>query len=677
MRYMDTTGDARRASSSEVARTSATPASAQDQHRGGSVVERAGRALRNVARRARSFGGGGGKRPRWLRWARIVAIVAVSLFALYLVAANVILRTHLLRGWINKNENKMRVEYSSAWSPYPGHIIARDLSLRYQDSTVQMLIEVEHATLQINMYALTKRVFALSKLEAEGTTFKLRQKVESLEGNEGRVAAFPPIEGFADPPVEKKVKKPPIPDEDYKLWTVELADISASLREVWTMEYRYRGAGSLTGSFHLKPKRQLWIRPSVMITHGGLLSLGDRELVRGIEGSIEAHIDAFDVREREGTEVLRHLSGRIHQHGQLASLGSVGATYFPKGSSVSIDEGTGPLKIDIDLEHGVVQPGSRVTFHTDAAVVKAPPVSLRSDVDFMVEVATDSAPEPHPSIVAEMTIEHGTGSPALDVRGVKLRIDTGNADFAAPFELARLTASVTSARAGDLSGLQELAPEKMTLEGGAVTAAARADYRRGALEGRVDLTLDKARATMEPFAIVSSGKIWTNVVSEDVEKAIAFPGAGVDLRDMGVKLMQGHAEGLWLKARAEKTNIVTSAGSADSDIAIDSGPGDRTMKLFTRIASLPDVAADVTAGTQLAASLHFRVRPKDISLTVQRAKNGALEGRGRIRKRVGPPTGAFLLSVGPVVAGLEIHDSKVSVHPLAGGGWLDEKLQIR
>jgi hypothetical protein len=61
---------------------------------------------------------------------------------------------------------------------------------------------------------------------------------------------------------------------------------------------------------------------------------------------------------------------------------------------------------------------------------------------------------------------------------------------------------------------------------------------------------------------------------------------------------------------------------------------------------------------------------------VLRVKNGALDARGRVRKRPNVPvTGAFLLSVGPFHTGLDIHDGKVSVAPLAGGAWLDEALE--
>lgn len=606
----------------------------------------------------------------------MVLYVVVGSYLLYLVGANVILRTHLLRGWLSTDENKMKVEYASAWSAYPGHVRVHGLWVRYQDSNIQMLIRLEHATLRFAPLAATRKVVRIDKLTAEGTTFLMRHKVERLEGNEGRVKAFPPIEGFPDPPVEKKVPKPPIPDDQYDLWTIELADVTASVHEVWTMEYRYRGDGKLTGGFHLMPKRELWVTPSVMLTNGGVLSLGERDLIRGGEGRFEAQIDPFDTREPKGVEVLRHLTARVRQRGELASLGAVSDTYLPPDSPVHLEGGTGPIAIDIDVEHGVVQPTSRVTFTTGEAVVKAPPVTLKSDARLVAHVETTGE---RPALVAELTIGHARVTPAADIRGVRAVLDLGNADLTAPFEIARLTGSFDNAHFPDLRAWQPIAPEEMTFDGGSLDMAARADYRRGALDGRFDATIGQGRMTVGPFSMVCSGKVFTDVASDDVARSVSFPGAGLELKDIGLRLQGGHTDGLWLRSRLTGAKMVTSgAAGFDSAIAAESGPGDKTVELFTRMASLPDVTADVASGTKLDASLHLHVVPGELTVQVVRAKNGALETRGRLtKKKEKPMTGAFLMSVGPVYAGLELHDGKVSVRPLVGGSWLDEKLQKR
>ena len=133
-----------------------------------------------------------------------------------------------------------------------------------------------------------------------------------------------------------------------------------------------------------------------------------------------------------------------------------------------------------------------------------------------------------------------------------------------------------------------------------------------------------------------------------------------------------------MRARFDRSIATTSGRSSfDTDIGVRSGPGARTLKLFTRMASLPDVAADAASGSELVASMHLQVRSGDLSLSVS-GKNGAMEGRGRIRKRAATgPSGAFLLSVGPFHAGLDLHDGETAVVPLAGGDWLEEKLRTR
>ena len=628
----------------------------------------ASRALAGAASRAASnLRRLGGRVPKWLR---IVAYALVGTFVVYLLAANVILRTHLLRGWIGTDETKLRLEYRSAWSLFPGHVELRDLSLRYQDSNVQMLILLDRASLKIDLFALIKRRLHIRKMTAENVTYRLRQKVETIVGQEERIGAFPPIDGYADPPVEQEVAKPPIPDDQYTLWTIDMPDVSASLREVWTMEFRYRGEGSVHGGFFIKPSREVWVLPAVMLTHDGLFSLGGRDLIRGGDARLDARIDRFDPRETPGIAVLRYLSAGLHQKGELV-LSSIATTYLPKGTPIEVTRGLGPVALDIGLERGVVQPSTRVTFHTADVLVSAPSLSLQTDLDLSAHVDAAS----HNAVVIETSAAHATGTP-VELRGARAMIELGSADLLAPFVIARASAALTSAHSADLAAWQPFAPEDTSFHGGGATLAARADYHGGALEGRVDLALDKARMTLGGVALATSGKAWTNVASADIHEAVTFPDSGVDLDGLAVRVAKASSSGLWMRARLASAKLsTTSPPSFETGIGVRGGPGDRTLELFTRLGSLPDVAADVASGAELAASLHLRVRPELVALTVTNAKNGALEVRGRAQKRPGSAlSGAFLMSVWPLRAGLALEGGDVTIVPLAGAGWLDEKL---
>jgi len=632
-------------------------------------------AARVAPARAPATGRGSFAWKRWATWA--LAAIAI-VYVLYLVAANVILRTGLLRGWLNVDENKMRLAYDSAWSLVPGRVEARGLSLRYQDNNLQMLLGLPRATVKIDLLALPSRTFRVSELTAEGATYRMRQKVESVAGQEERVRAFPPIEGFADPPIEHEVEEPPIPDAEYKLWTIDVRGISASVREVWTLEFRYRGEATLHGAFHVKSRREMWVEPSVMITRGGLFSLGERELVRGGESRLEVRLDRFDVRQVHGAEVLRYLSASVHQQGELVAS-SIPSTYVPADAKLEVTRGVGPMTLDVGLEHGVLAPSTRVTFHTDDVAVSATGIKEAGDLELSGKVVPAPGGAGAASVVLETAITHAAGIP-LEIENARGSVDLGNADLTAPFRIANASGSVARAHSADMRAWQPFAPPDTTFDGGSATVAARGDYREGALEGRVDLAMDRAGMSIGPFSFSASGKSWTNVIAKDAAKAITFPASGVDLHDVALRLKDARTRGVWLRSTFEGARLTPSGPAAgfDMDIAARSGPGDRTLALFTRLATLPDVAASAASGTHLDAALHLRVRPTLISLGVKSSKNGPLESHGRLQKRKGhPATGAFLLDLSGVRSGLAFGGGSFALAPLAGDAWLEEKLETQ
>lgn len=612
----------------------------------------------------------------WARGLRVAFFGIAGLFVFYLLVANVILRTHLLRGWLTHEPEALFVDYRSAWSLYPGHVEVRDLAVRHQDANVQLQLGLDRASLHLSLWALTHRTLLVDRLDAKGGTFELRHKAVDPQGNEGRISAFPRIEGFADPPVVEPVD----PKAERHPWTIDLPVITATMREVWTMEIHYRGDATVTGGFRVQPQREISVAPSVMITHGGTLSFGERALLRGGEGRVEATLERFDPRVVHGIDVVRQLSGSVQQTGELVSLASIADTYFP-GQRLHLEHGSGLVEITSRVDRGVFQPGARVTYRSEDAVVQVGAVTFGGD---LTATATVEGAAEGPVVHATATLAKGTAFPAasapashaLELRELRSSVTFDNADIVRSREtkVTEAATSLTSAHVADLRAWQPIAPQGWTFEGGALTIAGRASYRQGKLDGRVDTQLAEAAIGNSRFAVRASGKVGSDLHSHAVGHTLDFSGMSADLEKIALRLDRGHSEGLWMRAQTRLLRVGT-AGTADADIALESGPGARTVELFTRLAHVPDVAGDATSGTELHARLHLRVRPEDLSLTVNEAKNGALETRGRIRRTPGRTSGAFLVSVGPFHAGFDLTGSGVSVNPLAGGDWLDEKLR--
>lgn len=397
-------------------------------------------------------------RAPWVRGLRTASLGIAALFAVYLLVANVILRTHLLRGWLNRHPGRLLVEYRSAWSLYPGHVTLRDLVVRHQDANITMQLDLERATLHLSLWALTTRTLLVDKVDADGGTFRLAHKSVSPEGNAGRMSAFPHVAGFTEPYAPAEPSK-----EDHR-WAIELTNITSTMREVWTMEYRYRGTAFVTGGFRVRPEREISVFPSVMITHGGLFSFGERELIRGGEGRVEATLESFNPSVVEGIQVVRQLSGSVQQTGELVTLTSISETYFP-GEKVHLEHGTGSIVIATRLEHGVFQPGGHVTYRSNDAAAQIGGVTVAGD---LASVTSVEGPSERPTVSAEATIAKAVAYPtggsaeshALDLRDVRASASFDRADTVTigATKVTRAAAQVKSGRRSRRPGVRRRRP---------------------------------------------------------------------------------------------------------------------------------------------------------------------------------------------------------------------------
>ena len=607
-----------------------------------------------------------GRSPRWLH---SVLFATAAVWVVYVVAANVILKTSLLRGWLRADDGSLAVDYTSARSLFPGNVVVHGLAIRFQDEdTVQMRIGLDRVSVDLDLWQLAAhRTARFDHVRGEGLDYRLRLKLDRVAGNERRLAAFPPIEGFPEP-----IAHAPQPSTG-RPWTIEIRDLEATVREVWTMEWRFQGDATVAGGCRIEPRHHVYVTPSTLRARGGTLAVAGQDFLRGVDWTIAANIDPFVPQDTDGADVLRYMSFAVRQDGEVVSIGGIGHAYLPPG--LSLDGGAGSLSIGVHVDHGHVQKDARITYRTSAVGFHSPGLGATGDVDVVAHVATEGGPH----VVAEATTKLGTLSPATELTALRAEVELGGVDTTAPIVVKWLAGSVGSARIADLRSWKAVAPAAVRFDGGAVTTSGRAEYRDGALSGHLESTLEKVAMTVDPFAFVASGKASTKIASADVGKDIHLRDTHADLDNMSVKLLGGHADHMWLHARADDTRIATSGATAtDMAIGVVSGLGEQNLKLFTRMASIPDFLADITHGEVLSAQTRIRVRHDEIAIDVVTSRNGILGARGTLHApSTGGITGALLLSVGPVTAGLQLRNSKVSIHPLASGEWLDETLAKR
>ena len=146
----------------------------------------------------------------------------------------------------------------------------------------------------------------MTRVRGDGVVFRIRHRVAPERAARPEVAALAPIPEFETPAVfEATVPKPPISDQEYDLWTVELGDVDVGVSELWVQQFRFRGSARAHGAFRLKPARSLWVGPAELELGSGRLSAGAETVAENLEGRIDCQVSPFDVRVPEGRQVLR------------------------------------------------------------------------------------------------------------------------------------------------------------------------------------------------------------------------------------------------------------------------------------------------------------------------------------------------------------------------------------
>ncbi len=626
-------------------------------------------------------------RDRIPRAAWIVMIVVAGLYVSYLLAANVVLRTRLLRGWLDGDPSRLYVDYASAWSPYPGRVLVRDLSLRFQDDNVQFLLALDRASMSVDLLALTRRTFHVRRLAGTGASFRFRHKVAKVEGQEARLAAYPEIPGFRDPPLREPRAKEAPREEAYDLWTVHLEDVATSVRELWIMEYRYRGAGSVGGGMRLRPARELSVAPSSLVIRDGVVSVGEQDVLVASDMRVDAHVDTYDVRVPRGAEVLRQVTGHAEMSGELIGLAPLRATYLPD-VPLRIEGGRGPVTVFARIDHGVVHPDTRVAWRSADMKLAARGAAAHGDVSLVghVEPGRGGAaaalvdPEARAALVVDLATKYASLSNGRDallvVEDARAVVATANTDLTGPFPLSSARLDAGAVRAPDLARLGALVlPRRVGIRKGAASGAVRASYRGRALDARADLAFDGLHVATDEIEVAADGKAWAVLTSKDLRSGVSFAGSGLTLDGAAVRIGQSRADGLGIAVEAVDGLLHTRKTSqVDTTLGVHVVPGDRALRLGASLASLPKAVGEAPAGPDARASVRLHAGNGAVDVRLLEARDGDLVVRGRAKKPANTPAeGAFLFEVGVLRAGLEIAGGETHVVPFASQGWLEDK----
>jgi hypothetical protein len=594
-----------------------------------------------------------------------VAAVLFCLELLYLAVGNAMLRTQLIQRSVETADG-FSLEFRGAYTLLPGRAHVRDLSLRFEDYNVQFEVAIGEATLDIALSELPFKKFHITRLDAHGTRFRMRHKLIAVGDDAERVAAYPPIKGFADPPYFVGVRSPPLPENaDYDLWRVRIDHVTAAVSELWVMEYRYQGPGLARGSFVVHPARWVQVEPASLRLDGGSLSLGSHRVAGRTRGKITCDIPDMHVQAREGAEVLKDISATLQLELKEGSFDFLQAYLARLGSARY--GGNAEFSIDVNVVRGVLQSGSRFD-------VRATPFELHHEFadltgDLMLSAQRETEPELSLALSAPRLIAlRKSTAPSPSIEGVVGSLTVRGTDLSEELSLGAAKLAVKRAHAESLAWF---AQPGMALAGSADAGFELSRSAQQELAGEARLHVRGGHFEHEDFAL--GGDLHTQLAfrrgAED-DAAIVLQKLSVQLS--GGTLRKAAKRSKPFDALVDGSNLrLTPAqdASAAGTLRVRVSDAEALLPLVMG-APLTDITSTALNLKQLDAQTAVQLSADGVNLRVIDARSGNLRVRGYFSKRTSEPRGAFLLSTGPINVGVTLSGGATEVSPFVGDDWL-------
>jgi hypothetical protein len=303
-----------------------------------------------------------------LAWWLVGALLAVALF--HAVVINVFLSTGLFARIVDRQPDVIDVHFSRGWSLIPGHIHAKNLSIRGRDGNIEWILRLDDVEFDVSFRALASQRFEASHVHGRGISFRLRQRLAAPPNSPDEVANLPPIEGLGP----YAVRPPPGPDlqkwsdEAYHLWTGHLEDVVAEgVREVWIDDAHFEGSARIAGRFYFKPVRLADVGPIQIDVHEGHVRMGASVVVERLAGATaDVTVVPFDPRTVEGMNLLRQISFAATMHPVCPEIGRLPLP-IPEGMGI-----TGEVDVSrlvLGLRGGTLQEGTKVDAMSPRATV--------------------------------------------------------------------------------------------------------------------------------------------------------------------------------------------------------------------------------------------------------------------------------------------------------------------
>ena len=295
-------------------------------------------------------------------WLKRLCFLALLTVGLYLLGVNLFLNTPLALRAVNRHPGKFRMGWSSAWSPWPGLVILRGLTLHGHVHDVTWGVTAQRARGWIELPFLAGRTLRVTALHAEEGVSWVRRGPEQETDQDHRDDA-------EDAKREREGKR----DDNPHPWTLSFPHITfAHLRRFDFNQVGLSGDGAVSGGFRVVIGRSFELHPSRVQMPAARLAIGGDTLAREVGLDAAARMAAYAPHDHPGLLGFDFLSGSLRARGKVPDLPFLETTELVKTTDTAHGGTPGGLDADLTIERGRLTPGSRFEVTAPAAGPASP-----------------------------------------------------------------------------------------------------------------------------------------------------------------------------------------------------------------------------------------------------------------------------------------------------------------
>jgi hypothetical protein len=606
-------------------------------------------------------------------------IAAILALLAYPVLGTLALWTGFVE-WILRSED-LRVEIENpAYTIWPGRIHMKRVGI-YVNGDTQFTLEGKDLVGKLRLLPMLLRRFHVTELEARDVRYRMRTQVDSTGGIEERLAAYPPLPELPGANLLRE-KDAEQTEERESPWTVQIEGIEVRVSELWFMEYRYLGDGTLTGGFLVAPNR-MRVDTSVQDLGPGELRFGEKEsFAKNFSGRISATIPELDPEQHADESFLDFVTARLDLTGDVQSLRPVGAYV----SGVDVSHGKGRLRADVYLDRGWLGPKSKFNYETDDLRVTSKAVRVKTDWKLHADLSAEGTQRKRelPRIQSRARSTYlllaGRSSRAVSVgiHGHEQDVSLKSRQIGSLAALQHARASFPTIVSDDLGDLDALLPERspLRIDRGSARASVELEVDdRYRVRGPIRLGIEQAK--LRAAGIDLGGKLEARArASVDLKsKRSALRNLSLKLSDVTMSVGDEQVSDWWFALSSARVSAWQLPPERfETTLAIRAKDAEPVLEALAEKDELNDLIAKFTSLDDLRATASLRRVGKVTDVTLA-SESDVWDVSGRIYSDGKRSLTAIVIGGQAVSLGFASDGKETELEPFAKTSWLNERLR--